>query len=192
MNSILIWLQLLDSHGITSLCHILPKSVTYVVVLFCNLSHGDVPWNSVSCTRTTGLSPLKRCGTYCLLALLSRASLSPMACMGSMNAEARTEHTKGPRFIVFRRWLFRCHVTRIREVMHLFFLSPAANESRFCTPDLTECPYFSYSYLLTPMLTHLAGESSTKKTVESADFLINRRSRRAFCCAFPAFLLQME
>ena len=25
----------------------------------------------------------------------------------------------------------------------------------------------------------------------SADFLINRRSRRAFCCAFPAFLLQM-
>ena len=43
MNSILIWLQLLDSHGITSLCHILPKSVTYVVVLFCNLSHGDVP-----------------------------------------------------------------------------------------------------------------------------------------------------
>ena len=43
MNSILIWLQLLDSHGIESLCHILPKSVTYVMVLFCNLSHGDVP-----------------------------------------------------------------------------------------------------------------------------------------------------
>ena len=26
---------------------------------------------------------------------------------------------------------------------------------------------------------------------ESADFLINRRSRRAFCCEFPAFLLPM-
>ena len=55
MNSILIWLQLLDSHGITSLCHILPKSVTYVMVLFCNLSHGDVPYSEsdfyVACTR---------------------------------------------------------------------------------------------------------------------------------------------
>ena len=26
---------------------------------------------------------------------------------------------------------------------------------------------------------------------ESADFLINRRSRRAFCCSFPAFLFPM-
>jgi hypothetical protein len=28
-----------------------------------------------------------------------------------------------------------------------------------------------------------------KKIAKSADFLINRRARRAFCCAFPAILL---
>ena len=43
-------------------------------------------------------------------------------------------------------------------------------------------------YFHTPILTHIAAESETKKS-ESRDFLINGSSRRAFCCAFPAFLL---
>ena len=65
MNSILIWLQLLDSHGIESLCHILPKSVTYVMVLFCNLSHGDVPTLKIGRGELSGLT-IGNAGSFAL------------------------------------------------------------------------------------------------------------------------------
>ena len=71
-------------------------------------------------------------------------------------------------------------------------LKPCILKSSILPPIQPSNDKMSSSILLSPLLLIiLPGTESATKIAGSTDFLINRRSRRACCCAFPAFLLPM-